>query len=108
MGEALSTSYDEIAERYEADRGRHDNSRVLGLLAGPPQLPALKGLLLVLGGAGEWEGIDDYYGVPMTWSQHSPAENSRLVQQAGFSVVVDELDTAGGETHQLLRARATG
>jgi trans-aconitate methyltransferase len=64
------------------------------------------GWLLLTMGDREFEGEHACYGVPM-WSSHfGPEKNTLLVQQAGFRVVTDELDTSGNERHQILLAQA--
>ena len=62
------------------------------------------GLLLTVGGNGEWEGIEEFHGVKMFWSQHSPEKNHELVEKAGFKILTDEKSTTGDETHQVILA----
>lgn len=64
------------------------------------------GLLLVTMGSTDWEGVDDFHGVPMFWSHYDAPTNRALVEDAGFDVSVDEIDTSDGERHQVILARA--
>lgn len=42
-------------------------------------------------GCGEANGVEgDWLGTPMFFSSHAPAENRRLLEAAGFTLVVDE------------------
>ena len=64
------------------------------------------GLLFALMGAKEWEGTkDSFYGVQMSWSMHGSEANRRMIEDAGFEIMIDEIDTAGGERHQAILAR---
>jgi len=65
-----------------------------------------EGLLLVTMGASGDEGWDDFFGREMFWSQYDPKQNRRLLEEAGFAVMLDEIDTSGEERHQILFARA--
>ena len=63
------------------------------------------GLLLVTMGANEWEGTeDDFHGVPMYWSHYDSVTNRRLIEEAGFRVLVDEIDQQRNERHQIVLA----
>ena len=65
------------------------------------------GVLLATMGASTWEGTEpDFHGVQMYWSHFGPARNRALVEMAGFSVELDELDDPiPGERHQVILAR---
>lgn len=65
------------------------------------------GLLLVTMGDREFEGEHKLYGVPMWSSQWGTAKNRQLVESAGFKIVIDEIDTSGGERHQVILAEKT-
>ena len=71
-------------------------------------LPA-GGRLQLVGGASDWEGVEeDFHGAKMWWSEHAPPETRRLVEQAGFFVLVDTfLDTASDEHHHVVLAERT-
>ena len=67
-----------------------------------------QGLLLVTMGSDDWEGTwDDFHGVTMAWSHYAPETNRRIIEAAGFEVVLDAIDTSGDERHQIVMARAT-
>ncbi len=66
-----------------------------------------QGLLLVTMGSDDWEGTDeDFHGVKMAWSHYAPKTNRRIIEVAGYEVVLDEIDTSGDERHQIVMARA--
>jgi cyclopropane fatty-acyl-phospholipid synthase-like methyltransferase len=64
------------------------------------------GLLLVTMGASMDEGWDDFFGSTMFWSQYDPGQNHELVENAGFDILLDEIDASAGERHQILLAEA--
>jgi cyclopropane fatty-acyl-phospholipid synthase-like methyltransferase len=66
------------------------------------------GLALVTMGSSEWEGIEDFYGVDMYFSHYAPEKNRAIIETAGFKVLLDEIDTSGGERHQVILARKLG
>jgi hypothetical protein len=51
-----------------------------------------------------FEGWHDFYGAKV-WSSHfGPQTNARLVREAGFQIILDELHTSNRETHQVILA----
>jgi len=62
------------------------------------------GLVLVTMGSSEWQGTGDFYGVNMYWSQYGPEKNREIIQEAGFQLILEEIDTAGAEKHQVILA----
>ena len=62
------------------------------------------GLLLITMGDREFEGEHVLHGEKMWSSQFGTAKNRKMVEGAGFRVITDELDTSGGERHQVLVA----
>ena len=66
------------------------------------------GLALVTMGSSEWEGIEDFYGVDMYFSHYGPEKNRAIIEKAGFKLLLDEIDTSGGERHQVILARKLG
>jgi ubiquinone/menaquinone biosynthesis C-methylase UbiE len=60
------------------------------------------GMLLITMGDREFEGAHDLHGVKMWSSQFGTAKNRKMVESAGFRIITDELDTSGGERHQVL------
>lgn len=66
------------------------------------------GIILVTMGAGEWEGTeDDFHGAKMWWSHYGPEKNREIVKNAGFEIILDEIDTGNNESHQIIIARKT-
>lgn len=63
------------------------------------------GLLLVTMGDREFEGRHLLYGEEMWSSQYGTLRNHQIVCEAGFEVLLDEIDTSGGERHQIILAR---
>lgn len=64
-------------------------------------------MLLVTMGTSEWEGMADFHGTKMFWSHFRPKRNRQIVEKAGFKILLDEIDTSGGEKHQVILARKT-
>jgi hypothetical protein len=68
----------------------------------------LGGLTLVTMGSAAWEGEEEnFHGTRMYWSHYGSGKNMEIVERAGFEVIFDEIDTSGGEKHQILLARKT-
>ena len=64
------------------------------------------GYVLVTMGASAWEGQeDDFHGAKMYWSHYGRQKNRQIVENAGFEIVIDEVDTGGGERHQVLLSK---
>lgn len=64
------------------------------------------GLILITMGSSEWEGKEvDFHGVEMFWSHYGSKKNRSLVEQAGFQIMLDEIDTTGNEKHQVILAK---
>ncbi len=66
------------------------------------------GLILVTMGSSEWEGTDDFYGVNMYFSHYGHETNSNIIENAGFEIILDEIDDTLKEYHQFILARKTG
>ena len=62
------------------------------------------GMLLLTMGDREFEGEHMLYGEPMWSSQWGTAKNHKMVVEAGFGIIADEIDTSGGERHQVILA----
>ena len=85
---------------FHTPRERH--GEVLRTLA--TFLPA-RGALLVTMGASDWEGWEsDFHGTTMYWSHYGPERNRRLVEDAGFAVMRDEVEQSYDERHQVMLA----
>jgi len=64
------------------------------------------GLILVTMGSTDWEGTeDDFHGVKMFWSHYDNKRNSEIIKNAGFEILLNEIDTSGGEKHQIIMAK---
>jgi len=64
------------------------------------------GLILISMGSTEWEGTeDDFHGVKMFWSHYDNKKNREIIENAGFKNLLDEIDTSGGEKHQIIMAK---
>lgn len=63
------------------------------------------GMLLVTMGDREFEGKHVMHGEEMWSSQFGTARNHQIVCEAGFEIIMDELDRSGGERHQIILAR---
>jgi cyclopropane fatty-acyl-phospholipid synthase-like methyltransferase len=63
------------------------------------------GLLLITMGSSDWEGREDFFGGEMEWSHYGKEENIKLVQEAGFEIILAEVDTTGGEKHLVVLAK---
>ena len=60
------------------------------------------GMLLITMGDREFEGEHMMHGESMWASQYGTAKNRAMVETAGFDVILDEVDTSGGERHQVI------
>lgn len=64
------------------------------------------GLLLVTMGAGEYEGLEDnFFGTKMWWSHFGADKNRQIIQNAGFEILLDEIDAGDKEKHQVILAK---
>jgi len=64
------------------------------------------GYILITMGAGEWEGTeDDFHGARMFWSHFGAEKNAEFVENAGFEIILNEIDTSGEEKHQVIIAK---
>lgn len=64
------------------------------------------GYLLITMGSTDWEGKEnDFFGGEMSWSHYDEKTNTQLVENAGFNILLDEIDPTGGEKHQILLAK---
>lgn len=66
-------------------------------------------LILVTMGAGEWEGKEqDFHGAEMYWSHYGVDKNRKIIQNAGFKILLDEIDEGVNERHQVVIAKKVG
>lgn len=69
------------------------------------------GILLVVTGAGRYEGIEPNWlggGAPMFWSHEAPATYRRWLTELGFRIELDEFVPEAEGGHQLFRASLPG
>ncbi len=63
------------------------------------------GYILVTMGAGEWEGEEnDFLGTKMWWSHYGQDKNLEIIKDAGFEIILNEIDASGGERHLIILA----
>ena len=64
------------------------------------------GLILVTMGSGEWEGEeDDFHGTTMQWSHYGVEKNKKIIRNAGFEILLDEVDGSNDEKHLFVIAK---
>jgi cyclopropane fatty-acyl-phospholipid synthase-like methyltransferase len=64
------------------------------------------GHILITMGAGEWEGTEeDFHGAKMFWSHFGADKNTELVKNAGFNIILNEIDGQANEKHQMILAQ---
>jgi len=56
-----------------------------------------EGILLAVLSPEEWEGTEEYHGVPMFWSSYAPKKSLEIVKKAGFKILKDEILERGEE-----------
>ena len=81
---------------------RESHQRMLLILAS--FLP-IGGQLLVTMGDCDFEGMYELCGEQVWSSHYGPAKNRAMVEAAGFEIEIDEMDTSGGERHQVILAK---
>jgi ubiquinone/menaquinone biosynthesis C-methylase UbiE len=55
------------------------------------------GILLINAGINESEGVSNFFGVPMFWSNYNPEKTLELVKLVGFSITFEGVLLRGGE-----------
>jgi cyclopropane fatty-acyl-phospholipid synthase-like methyltransferase len=64
------------------------------------------GGILITMGAEEYEGFeDDFHGAKMFWSYYGAEKNTELVENAGFKIILNEIDGSANEKHQVIIAK---
>jgi ubiquinone/menaquinone biosynthesis C-methylase UbiE len=63
------------------------------------------GILIFSSGRSAWQGVGNFHGAPMYWSHPDREATRRLVMDAGFSVIMSEVQEHGGEEHYWVMAR---
>lgn len=64
-----------------------------------------EGILLINTGISESEGTNNFFGVPMFWSNFSPKTTLNLVKKAGFSIISESILERGGEYQYWIYAK---
>ena len=77
----------------------------LQVLIGFNRLIRQGGILLFSSGRGTWEGIEDFHGARMFWSHPDREVTRQLVMDAGFAVIMSEVQEHGGEKHYWVMAK---
>jgi 2-polyprenyl-3-methyl-5-hydroxy-6-metoxy-1,4-benzoquinol methylase len=81
---------------------REDHPQVL---VGLNRLLRQGGILLFSSGRGAWEGVADFHGARMFWSHPDQQVTRQLVIDAGFAVILSEIQEHGGEKHYWVMAK---
>ncbi len=64
------------------------------------------GLILVSMGSSNWEGTEsDFHGIEMFWSHFDADKNKEIIKNAGFKILLDEIDTSNNEKHLIVIAQ---
>lgn len=79
----------------------------LQVLLGFHHLLRQEGILLFSSGRCAWEGIEDFHGTRMFWSHPDREVTRQLVIDAGFAVIMSEVQEHGGEEHYWVMANKT-
>ena len=70
---------------FHVERGRHR-----GLLCRMRSCLRSDGLLLLTTGWTDWEGEEDFLGVPMRWSHFDCDTNRALLEDCGFTILFED------------------
>ena len=62
------------------------------------------GLFLITMGTTDCEGTEDFHGARMFWSHYGREKNLRLIREAGFTVISEEIEATGDEEHLVVLA----
>lgn len=63
------------------------------------------GILLINSGVSESEGVSNFFGVPMFWSNFTPDALLEIVKDVGFSIIFERVLQRGGEYQYWVFAR---
>lgn len=80
---------------------REKHGKILGILG---SYLSKGGILLISMGDREFEGTHHLHETMMWSSQFGTKKNRVLIEQAGFTILHEELDNTGGERHQVILA----
>ena len=56
------------------------------------------GMMLVSVGTTSWEGVEDWYGVPMSWSHYDSETSLKIIKDTGFEILFNRAIVMGDET----------
>ena len=63
------------------------------------------GCILITMGSSDWEGTEeDFHGVKMWWSHYAADKTIQIVKNAGFKIILSEIDNSGAERHLIILA----
>lgn len=77
----------------------------LQVLVGFNDLLRKGGILLFCSGRRQWEGVKDYHGADMFWSNPDREATRQMVIDAGFAVSMSEVQELGGEKQYWVMAK---
>jgi hypothetical protein len=63
------------------------------------------GVLIFCTGKSAWQGSEDFHGARMFWSHPDRKVTRQWVIDAGFAVLMSEVQELGGEEHYWMMAR---
>jgi 2-polyprenyl-3-methyl-5-hydroxy-6-metoxy-1,4-benzoquinol methylase len=63
------------------------------------------GMMLVSTGLTSWEGVGDWYGVPMSWSHYDSDTSLKMIKNTGFEIIFHRVIEAGDEQHYWVLAK---
>jgi ubiquinone/menaquinone biosynthesis C-methylase UbiE len=76
-----------------------------GAIASFYRLLRQDGMLLLSTGSSAWQGIEDFHGARMFWSHPDREVTRQHVVDAGFAVMMSEVQEHGGERHYWIMAK---
>jgi 2-polyprenyl-3-methyl-5-hydroxy-6-metoxy-1,4-benzoquinol methylase len=63
------------------------------------------GFMLVSTGSTLWAGVENWYGVPMSWSHYDSETSLTIIKSMGFEIIFDRTIFAGEEKQYWILAR---
>lgn len=61
--------------------------------------------ILISMGDKDFEGVHEFYKEKMWSSHYAPNKNLQIVQNAGFKIIINEIDKSAHEKHQIIIAK---
>lgn len=63
-------------------------------------------LMVTMGANGEDAGsVQEFHGEKMFYSFYPPEKNTEIIKEAGFEIILNEINVSGGEKHQIILAK---